>query len=404
MLPNFRFLILVGLIVNAARAQAPEAPAKPTEHVLGTITQADPAAHTITVKDDKTGAETTILLADTKTLLKVPPGAKDLKTATRIKAEELSAGDRVDVRGSKPATDPEKIAARSVVLMSGQELKAVHQAQVAEWRNATAGTVSALDAGAQKITVKQRTPGVPPLVVAVTPQTEFTRYSPATPKTPAASSFAAIQPGDQVRIIGEGAAEGGTITAKRIYSGAFRTVTGTVVSLGGDGKELVIKDLASNKPLTITLNENSTVRKVPPEMAARLAQRTAAGSSGMGGGTGPNSSGSGASGPSGSAAGGSGPGAPVGSDIGRPGMGGMGGRSRDMSQMIERLPQISLSELKAGDAVVVAGAVAGPNNDQLVATQVIAGVEAILRSAPASQQRGQSLGGDWGLSEMSVPQ
>ena len=400
MLKNYPLLVILGFVIGTRALAQDVSAGKPTEHVIGTVTRADAAAHTITIKDDKTGSETTILLADTKTLLKVPPGAKDLKTATRITADQLATGDRVDVRGSKPATDPEKIAARSVVLMSGRELQQVHQAQAAEWKDATAGVVTTVDAAGQKITMKQRTPGAPPLMVAVTPQTDFTRYSPDSPNTPVASSFGQIQAGDQVRVIGEAAQDGSAtpdnLTAKRIYSGAFRTLTGTVISIGSDGKELVVKDLASNKPVTVLMNEDSKVRKIPPEVAARLAQRAAGGSGGA----------SGASGGSG----------PAGSDIGRPGMGGPGAggsgaggpgasaRPRDMSRMIERLPQISLSDLKAGDAVVVAGALKGADGSQLVATNVIAGVEPVLRSVPAGQQRGQSLGGDWGLGEIAVPQ
>ena len=68
--------------------------------------------------------------------------------------------------------------------------------------------------------------------------------------------------------------------------------------------------------------------------------------------------------------------------------------------MIERVPKISPSDLKPGDAVVVSGA-AGANNSQLVATNVIAGVEPIFQSA-APRQAGRSPGGDWSL-DMAIP-
>jgi hypothetical protein len=77
-------------------------------------------------------------------------------------------------------------------------------------------------------------------------------------------------------------------------------------------------------------------------------------------------------------------------------------RSGDMSQMLERVPRISLSDLKQGDAVVISGVALGADNSHLLATGVIAGVEPILQSAP--QRQGQSLGGDWGMGEMAVPQ
>ena len=86
----------------------------------------------------------------------------------------------------------------------------------------------------------------------------------------------------------------------------------------------------------------------------------------------------------------------------RPGGGMRGGRNGDISQMIESLPKIEPADLKAGDAVVVAGVASGAGN-QLTATHVIAGVEPILRSAPA-RQNSQALGGDWGLSDITPPQ
>src|SRR5689334_17259041 len=89
------------LAAGGLRAQDSATPKTALEHVLGTVTAVDAATHIITVKEDKTGTSHTILLAGTKTLLKVEPGAKDLKGAVRITADDLQTGDRVDVRGAK---------------------------------------------------------------------------------------------------------------------------------------------------------------------------------------------------------------------------------------------------------------------------------------------------------------
>ena len=65
-------------------------------------------------------------------------------------------------------------------------------------------------------------------------------------------------------------------------------------------------------------------------------------------------------------------------------------------KMIERLPKIaSLAELKPGDALIISGVTSGVEKDRLTATNIIAGVEPILQSAP-SRQGGQATGGDWG--------
>lgn len=77
-------------------------------------------------------------------------------------------------------------------------------------------------------------------------------------------------------------------------------------------------------------------------------------------------------------------------------------RGGDVSQALEHAPKITLSDLKAGDALVISGVALGADNSHLLANNIIAGVEPILQSAPA-QQAGRNVGGDWGLGEMSAP-
>jgi hypothetical protein len=395
-----------------AFAQDAATPKQPLDHVLGAVTAVDTGAHTVTVLEDKTGASYTILLADTKSLLKVEPGAKDLTSAQRITANDLQLGDRVDARGKK--TDPNTLAARGLVLMSARDLQKAHQEQAAAWAKATAGTVSALDAAAGKITVSVRTADGPKMVSVETSKgTEFTRYSPDTPKTPAPSQFAQLQAGDQIRVVGDKSEDGAIVKAQRVYSGAFRTLSATISSIGPDGKSLIVKDLATKKPIEVSLNDDSAIRKLPPQMAAMLARRFnpsykppdgAAAPAGAGGARpegGGNSGGGAPAGGNGSAGGGWQRGAGGGPGGGGPGGGG-GMRSGDISQMLERVPKISLSELKPGDALVVSGVALSADNGKLLATGMIAGVEPILQSAP---QRQGSVGGDWGLnSEMAAPQ
>jgi hypothetical protein len=364
--------------------------------VIGAVTAVDGSAHTVTVKDDKTGASQTILVGNTKTLLKVEPGAKDLKNAVRITADDLQVGDRVDVRGLK--TDAaDTLVARSVVLMSARDLQQAHQAQAAAWQQATAGVVSAIDAATGKITLNVKTPeGPKPVTVETSTATEFTRYSPDNPKLPARSQLAQIQPSDQLRVIGEKSDDGSTIKAQRVYSGAFHTLSGTITALDPDGKSLTVKDLSTKKTVQISLNDDSAVRKLPPFMATMLARRFNPSYKPPEGATpAPGGSPAGAGGAAGAGGWQRGQGAGPGGGAG----GGM--RSGDISQMLERVPKISLAELKPGDAVVVSGVSLGADNSRLLATGIIAGVEPILQSAP---QRQGSVGGDWGLGEMAVPQ
>jgi hypothetical protein len=218
-----RYLVLSAALTSAVLCQEAPATAKAAlDHVIGTITAIDKDAQTVTVQEDKTNTSNVIQLANTKTLLKVEPAAKDLKSAVRITAGDLETGDRVDVRGSKLADTPTTMVAKSVILMSGRALAATHEQQAAAWAKASSGRVTAIDAVSAKITADVRAGGATQSVTVQTaPATEFTRYSPETGK-PDPSKLAQIQVGDQIKVIGDKNDDGTVITAQRVYSGAFR--------------------------------------------------------------------------------------------------------------------------------------------------------------------------------------
>ncbi len=270
--------VLIPLVVVStlpAQDTSASAQSKPAEHVIGTITATRPADHIVNVKEDGAAGQTQVIdLASTKTLLKVSPTAKDLKSATRITADDLAVGDRVDIRGTKSEGESgSAIAARSVVLMSARDLEQHHQAEASAWQKSTAGVVASVDTTAQKLTVTSRTPEGPKPITVDATAAQFTRYSPETPKTPKQSAFTEIQPGDQVKIIGEKSGDGATLTAQKIYSGTFKSVAGTLVSAAPDGKSIVVKDLGTKQPVTVFLSTDSAVRKLPPMMAYMLARR-----------------------------------------------------------------------------------------------------------------------------------
>lgn len=403
--------ILLTIACVSASAQPPQSSpaAKPTEHLIGTVTAVDNATHAITVKQDKTGTEQKVQIGSTKTLLKVEPGAKDLKSAVRITADDLQVGDRVDVRGMKSAEDANAITARSVVLMTARDLQRAHQAEAAAWQHSTPGVVTSVDPASGTLEMTVKAPGASRSVkVETSKTTQFSRYSPETPQTPAVSEFAQIRPGDQLRVIGTTGNDGSTITAERVYSGAFRTINGTITSIASDGKSLTVKNLATKQPVELALNDHTEIRKLPPQMAMMLARRlnpslrARPGSEGQHGGppqAEPGEAGARPPSPeSGAEERGPGHNMRGESPAGRSAMAG-----GNISQMIEKLPPIAISDLKPGDAVVISGVETGAGDSRLLATNIVAGVEPILQSAP-SGQRGSQATGDWGLGQMTIPE
>ena len=53
------------------------------------------------MKQDKTGTDYVVQLADTKVFIKVEPGAKDIKGGTRMGEGDLAVGDGIEVGAMK---------------------------------------------------------------------------------------------------------------------------------------------------------------------------------------------------------------------------------------------------------------------------------------------------------------
>jgi Domain of unknown function (DUF5666) len=411
------------LLAAAAICQEPAGtPSQPAQRITGAITAVDQAAHTVTVKEDKTATVYVIELQNTKSLRKVDPSTLDLKSATRITADDLMVGDRVQIFALKAEDSPSALAARSVILMSARELESVHQQQAKAWQGSTAGVVTQIDTANGTLAISGRTPQGPKPLVVRAATAEFTRYSPENPKAPVASKLADIQVGDQVRIIGDTTSDGSTIEARRIYSSPMRTLVCTVSTVSADGASLSVKDLQTKQAVNVALNSDSAVRKLPAALAFGLARRlnpefkpaagggsgdTAGSNSGGGNGAGAGQpaygakQGEAALAPNGVWKGGAsgGPEGAVPAGSGGPSGGGFraggGMRTGDVSQILDKLPKISATDLKPGDAVVISGMPIGGDRSHVLATNVIAGVEPIFQSASPRQM--QSLG-DWGLS------
>lgn len=386
-----RHSVAIGLLLLAGpgafslfAAQAPASAAM--DQVLGTVTAVNSADKSFTVKEDKTGTEFTVSGENARRFLKVPPGEKDLKKAKAIDASQITVGDRLLARGHKDPSAP-KLNALIVIVMTAGELQQRHQAELADWqKRGTHGTLVSVDPSATQLTMSERTPAGPQTVTVVTtPTTQFTRYAPDSVKYSDAkpSTFAALQPGDQLRILGDKSADGTKITAEQILSGAFETVPATIASISPDGKQLQATNIRTQQPITVTLTDDSVIRRLPPAMAAGLARRMRGGAA------------NGAA--NGGTPGGAAPGAaPEGAAAGpRP----AGAANGDMSQMLERLPKVSISDLKPGEQVVISGGV-GEDKSHLTAINVIAGVEPLF--AAPKQGNGKRGGNNVDLSGWSL--
>jgi len=338
--------------------------------IIGEVTSK--TADQITVKADSGATVNVAVTAETK-VVRIPPGETSLAKATAITFADVKSGDRVLVR------------ANQIVVISKSDLEQKHAADHAEWqKRGSAGRIAAVSD--DKITL---TTGAGHTVnVVTTPKTIFRRYAPDSVKFSDAkpSSISELKVGDQARVLGDKSGDG--VTAEVVVSGSFRNFAGTVISVDATAGEIKLTDLETKRPVLVKVNSDSTARRMPPMMAQMIASRTHAPTAGA--------PGPGGEGQAAATSAVRGPGGPGGGPGGRA-FGGPGS-SRDLGQMLERMPALNLSELKPGDALIVASTT-GSDASTATAIAVLAGVEPLLTGPPSDRR----LSGPWSLDVNIAP-
>ncbi len=370
--------LTLGIAPRTTAAQ--DAQQIPMSSKFGTVKSV--SGNTIVMASD-TGTDLTVTVQDTTKVLRVPPGSKDLKSATAMQLTDLKAGDRILVRGRVPA-DAKVFPAAIVVAMKAEDLQAKKARDVQEWQtHGIGGIVSAVDPAAGTITISTRTAaGSKPVIITTTKATVLRRYAPDSTKFDDAkpAPIDAIKPGDQLRARGAKNDDGMQFAADEIVSGSFRNIAGLVTAVDPAAKTVTVTDLLSKKSVVVKVTDQTQLRKLQPQMAQMIAMRlkgaAANGNGAPGGETGtgnPNAPAQQPAGTSGAA------GANGGGQRG-PGAGGRGGAG-DFQQILNRLPNSALTDFQRGDAVMVV-ATSGADDSTVTAITMLGGVEAIL-SAPA---------------------
>jgi len=313
-------------------------------------------------------------------ILRIEPGAKDLKNANPLQLQDLQVGDRILVLG-KVSNDGRSVAATAVIAMKKADVVSKQEGDRQAWqRRGVGGLVSTVDPAAGTITIStQSLAGAKSVVIRVSKDTIVRRYAADSVKFDDAkpSSLDEIRPGDQVRARGTRSSDGGELAADEIVSGAFRNIAGVVSSVDPSTNTLSVTDLISKKPVTVKITPESQLRKLPPQMAQFIAMRL------KGGGPGTGSGAAGAGQPAAAQSDGmSGGGGPGGRGSREPVSGGGGG---DLQQMLSRVPPASLADLQKGDAVMIVST-EGTGSGGVTAITLVAGVEPILQASPNGGQ------------------
>ena len=327
------------ILTMAAFAQTQ--PAGSRGQISGTVTGVGNGTPQLSLKSDQ-GADVSVTITDRTVIRRIPPGETDPRKGVAIPLAGVTAGDRAVIVGPAPA-DPKTWVATAVLVMTRSDVASLRQRDQEDWKKrGTTGIVTAVDPAAGTVTIRggQRTYTVRP-----SGKTVYLRYSPDSPSFADArpSTPAEIAIGDQMRVLGNRDEDRATIQAERIVTGFFRQIAATVISVNPLTGEVSVKDLATRKPLTMKVDSNSTLKKLPEQTGRALARRYTTGAQ----------------------------------------AGGAGNAAADVSLILDSLPAMPLSELKPGDAIM-ASTTQGSIPGRVTAIMLLAGVEPLLTASPGA--------------------
>ena len=347
----FRAVAYLGVVVAlAVFVSGAHAIQNKPQTVVGVVMQADAGRKALTIRSD--AGETISVQTDANTILvRIPAGERTLANASTIQFSDITSGDRVLSSGTHTA---ENFMAQRVVVMPAAEVEKKRQHDLDEWKQrGIGGIVRETNAQAGTIALELRGSGVSTRLMLETAKANFRRYVPGSLRfeDARASKFDEVHTGDQLRALGDKTGDG-KFTAEQIVSGAFKTIGVTVTAVDQSTGKITAAILDQKKPVTISINKDSVLHRIPPPVALAIAQKAKGEAPAKS--TGPPQ-----------------PGAKPGQPV------------IDVQQMIDSLPTVSLADIKPGDVLAVTGAI--DNDDtHLVAIKVAAGVDLVLKAlAPA---------------------
>ncbi|HWW77565.1 MAG TPA: hypothetical protein VNZ44_19335 [Pyrinomonadaceae bacterium] len=402
--------VIAAVLVSGgtARGQSPQTPAGParpaSDRVLGEVTAIDAAGKKISVKAEA-GQAVTVGVDDKTLYRRIPPGETNIEKAVVIGFADIAVGDRVLARGK---LDADTIQARVLLVMSRAELARSEEQSKAEWeRRGISGTIVGLNPATKEITVKARTAmGAATIRVNASGDgVRLKRYAPNSTRyrDAAPGTFEQLKVGDQIRALGDRSEDGASFKPEEIVSGSFRLAGGIITAVNSSTGEITLRDIKTQQPLTVTLSKESVLRRLPGELLVRMEEsmqssETPQTTQVAGGGTiqeirvmTPNGPGirriyippAGQQGappppPPGNV--------PRGADIrvvtsaSSPNQGAATAVSAgvDYQEAIEKLPPITIADLKPGDGIIVSSA-GGSDPSRVTAITLAAGVEEFLK-------------------------
>ncbi|MBP9663577.1 MAG: hypothetical protein KBD94_03085 [Pyrinomonadaceae bacterium] len=382
------FILFASAVVSIVWGQAPTS-IKPV-YIAGELVSMSASKLTVAAKTGNVDVVTT----ESTAYKRVPPDKVSIAAATGGKLTDISIGDKLTI-SALPTADGKGFTARTVYFSTKADLAAKNAKEAEEWRTrGISGKVVSVNTETNQIGIETGSL-MNKTSVTVTPKTDakVLRYAADSVKFADArpSSLDIIKPGDQLRALGDRSQDGTTFAAETVLTGGFRQMAGTVVSVDTATKEAVIKDVATNKDVTVSFGDAVFLKRFPEEMVQRLLAMQTGGPGGIRPAGAPTTTGQTAQAGQGPA--GSGPRGPI------------NGGGRGLDEMVERAPNITAADLKAGEMIAILTGASDASQTtvgKLKAIKLIAGVEPFVRIARATNnsggpRRGQGVSGDFSI-------
>ncbi len=343
-----------------------------------------------------------VMISDKTAFKKVSPENPKISTAVEANFSEIGVGDKLLVTG-EIAADKKSVPAKNIYLMSKAAIAEKQLKESEQWKTrGISGRVTNLNFEKNEVTIAVKNlTGESNVIVSPKDNSKILRYAPNSVKYSEAksSNVKEIYIGDVVRALGDKSEDGTNFKAEEIISGAFQTVGGKVKSIDAANKQVVIEDIKTKKDVIVTVSDASTLKKFPEDMAQKMAQfQTMRAGGGANGGFRPPQA-NGQSNPQNNQAT---PPSGNGQNPAQPGTGGGRGMRGDINEMFERLPVITVADLKVGDLIAVSSTKTD-NPMKITAIRLLAGVEPFLSSPQMSNAGGRGRGGQQQGSDLNIP-
>jgi hypothetical protein len=307
-----------------------EAAAAAARTILGSVASIDAATLQFTINPDSGTPQRFRVGAETQ-VVQVAPGEQDLTRGKAARLTDVAKGDRVLVSFVEGLPE-----ARRIVLVSADDITKRNEAEKLDWQKRG---ISGIVAGktAEEVILETRTLlGVVKTTVVIGGKTKIRQYAPDSVSFAAArpAKLEAVAVGDQFKVRGERNGDGTRLMAEDAVFGTFLTKIGTVLSVDADARVVRINDIATKTPLTVKISGESRMKT----MAAGRPQA-------QGHGQEPSS-------------------------------------AADITQMLLRMPDGKLEDLKPGASVLVT-ATRGSRPDEVTAILLLANIDGIIQMAQA---------------------